>query len=278
MISDVQLQEWNRRGLIPGPAESEDQFAQRVELTLKIGTREEVDRVVNEALKEVSALYDISPDWVPIFYSNRGLGLWHGGGTVLDYVGGHVFPSVQLRSALQATGRYLGFYRIEEFLAHELVHVGRVAFEEHGFEEILAYRTSRSAFRRIFGPIARSGFEAWLFVMVLLVSISLDYFFYAMGWLEAALWTIWLYLFPLGLLIYGFWRLGRAHRIFRQCIAALTALTGDSDRARYVLYRLTDSEMRLFAKSTPEDIRVYVSSQRSIRWKVIKQTYFNLAG
>ncbi len=63
-------------------------------------------------------------------------------------------------------------YSIEEVLAHEFVHLVRYElfpYKEHlGFEEILAYQTSSSRFRRFLGPLlARPSDILWLLPLFL---------------------------------------------------------------------------------------------------------------
>lgn len=273
VVSDTQLLDWNRRGLIPGPNETHEQFLQRVALTLDRATRRETRDIIEAAQAQVLDLYDISPDWMPIQYSNKGLGLWHGGATLLEDVDGHPMATIQLRESLARKGRYIGLYSAVEFVAHEMVHVGRVAFEEHRFEEMLAYQTSPSRFRRVLGPVFRTGVEAWLFVISLLVSLALDYAFFSMDWVEAGSWALLMYAVPLGLLSFGLCRLMRAHLLLNRCLMRLTRLTFDRRIARHVLYRLTDVEVRLFAHVNLEQMQEYICKQGSIRWHVIKIAY-----
>jgi hypothetical protein len=274
MVAEAQLLAWNRRGLIPGPREDEKAFLHRVELSLQQRRTEEDSPSVEAAQRAVQELYDIYPDWVPIHYDDQGLGLWHGGATVIEAVEDTHLPTIQLRKKLARKGYYLGIYGLKEFLAHEMVHVGRVAFEEHGFEETLAYRTSPSALRRTIGPIFRTGKEAWLFSMALLISLGLDYFFFAMGWIETGLWSLLLYSVPLAMLGYGSWRLIRAHRLLRRCTERLVKLVSNPAKARFIAYRLTDTEVRKFASYTPDRIAEYARTETSLRWRILQVAYF----
>jgi hypothetical protein len=128
---------WDRRGLIPGPDESDEDFVLRAESALP---KDPVD------FSGVEGLFGISPDWVSVVIDNRGLRFWHGGFMEGD--------RLQLRKKVWG-------YQREEILSHELAHAGRIAFDEPKYEEILAYQSSRG-FRRFFGPIIQRSWEVYL--------------------------------------------------------------------------------------------------------------------
>src|SRR5262245_52150906 len=100
-------------------------------------------------------LFDCAPDWIPLFFSNYRLPFWQGGCTwILQRTEcDPPFALLQLNKAYKDHDVYLKFYRRDELVTHECAHVGRMAFDEPAFEEIIAYRTSPSPFRRWLGPI-----------------------------------------------------------------------------------------------------------------------------
>lgn len=129
-----------------------------------------------DAKKETKERFGITPDWVPIFFSNYQLYPWHGGSAWIFQLNDETPPSalLQLRKKLYTSPTLLGLYHRDELIAHELSHVGRMAFEEPAFEEVLAYTTARTSFRRYFGPIFQSAVESFLFMIVCVAILLLD--------------------------------------------------------------------------------------------------------
>lgn len=60
----------------------------------------------------------------------------------------------------------------EEVLAHELVHAARIGFQSIFFEEILAYQTSFSAWRRWGGPCLLFAWEGYVLLALSWISVS----------------------------------------------------------------------------------------------------------
>lgn len=154
MIADADLLALAKRGLIPGPAEPEDEFLKRAAKSKPLG-----QEAWDEASDITAALYGIQVDWVPCTYSNKKLPFWEGAATWVSEEG----TSIQLRTNFKK-GRYFG-YAQKEVLSHEAVHAARCKFVEPRFEEILAYRTSSNGFRRWFGPLFRRPWESITFLL-----------------------------------------------------------------------------------------------------------------
>jgi len=133
LLSDKELLLLNRQGLIPGPLESESDFIHRVAMTNRM--QSECNIPVSH-LKWVQihliALFDFSPHFLPVFYSNRSLAPWQG---AVSWIENSRIRSIQLREGFRK-GSYLGNSR-EEILAHEFVHAARSAFNDSHFEEFL---------------------------------------------------------------------------------------------------------------------------------------------
>jgi hypothetical protein len=236
----MQLLELNREGFIPGPGETEEQFLARVERSKKFF--DEGSWIpkphwdwVDQSLQEI---FDFSPRYVPVFYSNRDLRLWQGAAAWSD-------GTVQLREGFRK-GSYLGYAR-EEVLAHEAVHIARAAFQESRYEEFFAYLTSEKKWRRVLGPIVRRPWEVWPLMVAAVLGL----------WQVSALWA--------GL---GFIRLIRCHLRLRAASKQF-----DPKWAKAILLRLTDDEIDLFAKG--EDVEKYAFRQNCIRWKLIKLGYLD---
>ncbi len=132
---------------------------------------------------------------VQINYSNKGLRFWEAGCTWSD-------GSIQLRKVFEKKRVWL-LYSRDEIIAHEQVHAKRLHLEEPVFEEILAYRTSKSRFRRYWGPIFRTPKESLLFALTLLFPPFIP----------------WALLPILGLVAFGMMRLIRLQRIFSKAEA-----------------------------------------------------------
>lgn len=232
-LTNEQLLKFNRLGIIPGPEETHETFAKRADYCLKLKEQlgheftktlaaepSDDKEVIVSAVDELIPLYDIAPDWIPIFFSNYKLPFWHGGCAWIFQIAEDTPTAalIQLRRSFRHSARYLGIYDRHELLVHELVHVGRMSFQESQFEEMLAYRTSQSAFRRWFGPIIQSSIESVLFVLILGIIVIFDIFLIALNRFDAYLIALWLKLIPIGLVAYAWVRLWRRHKCFNHCL------------------------------------------------------------
>lgn len=283
MISDEQLRFFNEQGLIPGPDESEETFAKRADyclhlhegLSSRLGQdipfrpEERADlSFFSEATEETRQRFGISPAWLPIFFSNYQLYPWHGGCAWIFQLtkDAPTAALLQLRKSLHHAKKLLGFYDRDELIAHELAHVGRMAFEEPRFEEVIAYSTARSSFRRYFGPIVQSSFESFIFMILLIGIVVLDAVLllrYPFAYGQA----MWLKAIPLLLIALALGRLWNKQRTYKNCYRRLQNIF--QDKASPVLYRLTDKEIAQFAASNEEQIKEYMRSQSSLRWRII---------
>lgn len=286
-----QLLYFNTQGLIPGPDESAEEFAKRAdyclqlkshlstELKASLDSKESASpELLSPANEKLKLLYDFSPQWIPLFFSNYKLTAWHGGCAWIFQVAQDTPTAaiIQLRRTLQTSPRYLGIYHRDELLAHELAHVGRMEFNEPKFEELLAYNTSESTFRKWFGPIMQSSTESVVMVLLLFLIIVFDIFLIAMHRTDAYLMTWWLKTIPLALIGFGLLRLWKRHRIYNSCLEKLTDHLKSDFKARSVAYRLRDKEIILFANLNGEEIQCYAEEQakKELRWQVILKAYF----
>lgn len=292
-FTDEQLLDFNRQGLIPGPEESEIDFLKRCNycLNLKATIHSQLSQDIpflhedhastdflKDAFPKTKELYDIQPSWIPVFFSNYKLSPWHGGCAWIfqqdDYSPTGAF--FQLRQEFRNSKTYLKFYQRDELIAHELVHVGRMMFQEPKFEEILAYRSSDSLFRRFFGPIIEAAWESALFVFVLLFIFILDLSVIVMGRPEYYQAILWMKLIPLALVIGAFLRLAIRQKQFKACLKQLEEVVGDHQKANAIALRLQDKEMIAMGKWEKEQILNYAkqSGETSLRWKIIAKAYF----
>ncbi|MBS0622070.1 MAG: hypothetical protein JSR80_03830 [Verrucomicrobia bacterium] len=235
------FKEWNQRGLIPGPAESEEGFFKRAANAEPqvLGSEQE------EALQCLEALYGIRPDWVPITWSRKKLAFWQGGCAWVKSDQGLRSVALQLHPG--------NFYARKELLTHELVHAARLGFDEPKFEEYFAYKTSGLGYRRLLGPLFERLWEPYLFLgCAFLVPVSP---------------------FPLLLLLLlGGVRLFYRRLLLFRALKKLEVLLGA--KACHLLFRLTDREIAFFARSPLEEIQKYITLQKSLRWKMFRECYF----
>lgn len=286
-ISDQQLLDFNTQGLIPGPSETEEQFLKRANYCLNIKDllkdqlggqlpftpdTTAASEALNSALPTMQKLYGINPHWLPIYFSNHQLFPWHGGSAWIFQLteSSPTTALLQLRKAFYSSKTFLRLYSRDEVVAHEAAHVGRMLFEEPRFEELLAYRSSSSPFRRWLGPIVQSGKESAIFVFLLFLLIMADIFILTLGSFEAFAYVQSFKLFPVALIGLALVRLWRRHRQFRLCRKNL-AHTSDPEA---LIYRLTDKEIATFSRLSPEKINDYVKSATGLRWRQLRLAYF----
>lgn len=282
----INWKEWNSQGFIPGEEETESEFAERVAFCLKLEEHlfqtdsipfdkpdSESSKILEEAIPLTEELYGIAPRWVPLFFNNHQLLPWHGGCAWIFQLDEKTPTAafLQLRANFRHSPTYLGLYKRKELLAHELAHVGRMLYQEPQFEELLAYRSSLSPFRRWLGPILQSSKETLLFILSLGLVIIADFASLSAGpQMEHVSW--WIKSIPLLLLLLALIRLTYRHRQFNQCLKYLKALY-PSKIANHLIYRLTDAEIKQFSRSSPEQIQTYMTSVDSFRWKFLSSLY-----
>ncbi len=292
MMTD-QLIDFNRQGLIPGPDEDEPTFLDRANRCLRLKqtiitelkdntpfVQDELgsELVEQEAFSTTQTLYDIKPSWVPIFFSNRQLMPWHGGCAWIFQMKRESPPLavLQLRRNFARQDCFLG-YRRDELMAHEYSHVGRMAYQEPRYEEILAYRSSPSTFRRFFGPLFQNSYETLILMGLFLLCLAVDLVAMTQGspqtLISAQTWK----LLPLAYICYLLIRLVWRHRTFKSCRKKLCDTLKNSQFADAVIYRLTDSEIEHISRKSAEELLEFAreSANQSVRWQVIHNAYFS---
>lgn len=284
------LLEWNRQGLIPGPDETLSDFEKRVHYCLglketlgqQLSLPEKIDnplatQLMHEVAPITDKLFDMTPAWAPIIFSNEKLAPWHGGCAWIYQLTDETPTGAffQLRKAFASKTRFLGLYDRKELIAHESAHVGRMMFQEPKFEEFLAYRTG-SRFRQWFGPIIQSPWESIIFLLVLFFTVTIELGALVWGSPELYYSVTWMKILPLLLIGGGLLRLWLRHRQFNHCLKKLQMTLNDDHKANAVIYRLQDIEIAAFGKMNSEEVRKYATLQtdESLRWQVIANAYF----
>ena len=151
-------------------------------------------------------------------------------------------------------------YTRRELLAHEMSHIGRMMFQEPKYEEVLAYMTSPSLFRRWIGPLFSQNWEMMIFLILAIFVIMADVS--ALWW---GGWESYIAIFPLKWIPLAWlgWLLGRL---------TLKQLKINKLKKRYpiqFLYCLTDVEIDAFAQMTHDEVRAYAGNQACPRWTMI---------
>lgn len=287
-FTDAELLEWNRLGLFPSPDESEEKFLERVHNCLRLKEKLELDPsflqhqtsdILNTPLKEAHHFYGMEPSWIPVVFGNKHLAPWHGGCAWIFQMQeeGPLGAFIQLREAFLRSKTYLNFYQRDEIITHELAHVGRMAYNEPAFEEILAYRSSNRGFTKIFGPIVESSVESVIFLLSLAMVLLVEGYLLFNGEFSHPSLFFGLLALPLALILYGLFRLWRKQSQFNACLNILKLTLNNLQKANSVIYRLTDSEIYAFGKMTPEEVSAYAraESANTLRWRVINNAYFH---
>lgn len=290
--SSDQLKSWNQQGLIPGPDENEQDYVKRVHFCLHLGEElaKEADQpfpyaapdphsqsILANAAQITAPLFDIHPNWVPLFFHNYQLLPWHGGCAWIFQLNDRTPTAafLQLRKAFKNHTRYFGLYKRQELISHELAHVGRMMYQEPQFEEILAYQTSPSRWRRWLGPIVQSSKESMFIVLLLGIMILTDLASITLYSASTFSLSFWLKILLAFFVTVGIGRLIWRYWLFNRCLHHLSQLYDNPQQAHYLLYRLRDHEIRSFAFATPRKIREFIQSQlsSSFRWHFLMVNY-----
>lgn len=282
LLKKEDLLKWNRLGFIPGPKENEIVFLKRISHVLGYSRKKNKETQVSKYLWKKSLYrardkYDIFPIWTKIIYKNQGLNLWEGACTwVLENEEGEIASCfLQMKKAFLNKHLFLGIYLHEDVLLHEFSHVARMAYPDDKFEEIHAYKSDSSYFRRFLGG-ALNIFYLTLTALFFLLSNILNIFLF--GFLD-----IWKGYFFLSInvtcliftcfFILQFIYLKYLYLKTRSLLSDLVGLK----TACHILYRLEESEIKQFSSFSHDKILEFVKIQRkrNLRWKVIAYAYFD---
>lgn len=246
------------RGIFPGPSESEEDFLLRAEALKSLDSSPPV---------LIQRTFNVAPDWIEVVTASKGLYFWEGAATWIEENSeGKRWCKIQYKDTFLTR-----FYPKDEVIAHEMVHAMRLMFDEPRFEEILAYQTSQSRFRRYFGPLFSHPGESKLF----LGSVVLSWILY---WAEL-LFDVsfrggWILLLPLFVLGFGVFRLFRSQSIFAQALRRLKMAAQKDVNPLAIALRLTDAEVEQCAQWTPEEIRTFAAQENNLRWRQIHTMFF----
>lgn len=288
MTDYEELLKLNQEGFIPGPKEDLSLFLKRVELTKNFfedpnlffeNHKREKPFNFNDRVKKPNF------EWVKntlfnlfgftaqpfAFFSNEKLSIIHGAATWILKIDNIALPILQLRKGFKK-GTYL-FYDMEEILAHELCHFARAAFDEPKYEELFAYWTSSSIFRRIFGPIISQKLLYFLLPFFLALLFQYLNIFFPV-WIFHLIFFFFTY-YTLGVALFGIFNLFFKRWKFNRCFKKIFSILLDKNKTSCTIFRLTDKEIDLFSKLKKEQIEKYIENEKSHRWQIVKLAYFN---
>jgi len=221
-----------------------------------------------DACEATRPLYGFGIDWVPGFFINPSFGWLFGGCAFYFYP--DFFALFIVRKSFANRERWL-IYGRRELLAHELCHVARIGMASRVFEEMLAYQTATSSFRRVVGSVFRAPRDALLMLggtfLLLAAQVARTL------WLaNLRIWPFWALL--LGLLAFLGARLEHYRRVFDR--ARRNAARVAKDAALPLVFRCTDSEILTMSEmSDPGELANWfrVRAENSLRWQVVKARF-----
>lgn len=260
----------SRKGLFLGPNESLEQFAKRVHLMQHL--EKTLPQYALDAVSSITtSLFDFAFDTMPCCFGNKGLGVWEGAALWITEEDGARMPQIQLSTKFKMGSYYT--YSQEEVLAHEMVHAARIAFDEPKYEEILAYKTAKSSFRKWAGPLFGSSYESIVFVILLALGLTLQSvsFFFSIPFLSFAValsfvWLGWLMI-----------RLYRRQSVFKKAQEHIAACVKDPTKTLAVMVRMKDREIEECAKRAKKDVLEYfrMNAKSDARLKMIYLSYLS---
>lgn len=233
-------------------------------------TLEKDRRIPPEIMEEAAAIndsyYGFKINWVPGFFLSHSLGfLWGGCSISIPEENLSIFL---IRANFAKQKRWL-IYRRDELISHELCHIARLPMRDRSFEELFAYRSSPSGFRRYMGNCFQYSIDAILFIVpfFLLLLAQICQQFLHLTWLP----------------IYPFWILALSYPVFlmirNQVIrnhffkAKKKLERAGVENPMALLFRSTKTEIIEISKSY--DIQSYIDSKApsELRWKIIDSRF-----
>ena len=278
--------ELDTMGISPSPTETATQFADRLEalnlnfakmedslhntgeytvegVTVK-GTARIHEEIFAEPMERTSRLFGFRCDWVPgFFFPARPLSFFGG---YAFYFFPEFFAMFLARNEFRKRPKWL-FIERNELVAHEMCHIARAALESQAYEELFAYQTATTAFRRFTGGIFREQIDSFLFLgatfLLLFWQMARAFAFPQLpawpGW--AVLAADFTFLLVRHCLTY---------RRFTTARDKLTRLYGDEAVARTVLFHASDTEIPLLADTQNPAMLLDEWSKTQLRWQIVQ--------
>ena len=272
-------------GLSPAVGEGAEEFSKRLENLRKrlqefdrqLSSQNEVsfdgllakrqDRIprnlFDEPRKQTRQLYDFDCDWVPGFFCNPRFS-WLFGGCTYSYPP-DFFTVFIIGERLRRRKKYLCYDR-DEIFAHELCHVARAGLNSMEFEELFAYQTARSPFRRFLGGIMHSQQDTLIFLLACLFLVVAQVILPRF----AAVLPSWLGWLGFGVVMLFFLlRHMRSYGIYQRALRNLEmCCSGHTENARGLLFHATDKEIHQLASTDSPRTLLEQYSASELRWKI----------
>lgn len=268
-----QLLTLNKEGFLPLDGESIEAFTLRIKALRSFSQKKEILEQLNlkgarwATPEEVESLMEGTKDlfgfrfrFPYLLISNKRLPVWVPAMTWIAEKEGMKFPLIQL-----GPWKKMGPFT-KEVAAHEALHAFRHALSEDRFEELLAYHTSKRAWRRRISPLFASNFEAIFCALSLGISFLVGLFFSWYGGAALAFAT----------LVFFSARLILAHRVLDRAKRMLLELAPQVSPL-WILCRLSDREIVEAAKSSPQQFFSWIKENQvsNLRLKAIYEAYFS---
>ena len=290
------LVEFDNKGLLLGPDESLEDYVRRldslkrniealaqeldengqVELLNTHFSRDDVipPDVFRSAQSVTRNLYDFEIDWVPGFFANYRMGILFAGCAMYSH--DDFFAVFIVRKAFKAKEKWM-IYSRTELMAHELCHIAHIGFHTKDYEEIFAYQTSVSVFRKIFGGMLRTTTDTYLIlacvVCLLLAQVINVVTRPPAQWREFPMPLI--YSISMVGICFVFFRYVFCWRRFRKAKTNLGRVFSEPTGSA-VLFRCDESEIKEISKLKREtDLRAWLSKKlyASTRWRIIVKKF-----
>ncbi|MEX0961469.1 MAG: hypothetical protein WDZ28_01265 [Simkaniaceae bacterium] len=224
-------------GFIPGPGEDEEAFLTRIRFCKSCAKMPEeiLDKLPFSA--QPFEKENLSFPWLIVTKSKKHLPLWELGATwTVDKQ--KLIPILQIKNETLS---------LSELIAHEEVHIRRIAFDEPKFEEIMAYRRSEKSWRRLLGPLFFRPKEAVFLLIFLFTALVI----------EAGGGFMFGFILPLGYLGWLVKRLVAYQKLFRAFLKILRKEV--KERVDEAALLFTDQEIKISVKNqalqVPKDLR-----------------------
>ena len=283
------IQKLNQRGFIPGAAETLTDYTSRLskleELYKKFredlagsdgftieGTTFKKDQLIPKTLfKNAEAknleLYGFEIDWVPGFFYSPGA-LFGGCAFALPP---EFFTLFVLRPSFKTKEKWY-IYGRDELMAHELCHTARFALGSDKYEELFAYQTATSGFRRSFGSMVRSPMETYIFMGLIAALMGVQVYIYSQEVVDKT------YFLPVPVIVlmslmvlYGMGLAARQmfqNKTHKNILAKLGEL---SSNPAHLAFRLNDQEMDALAKAgdlSKNDLELILKQSKSDDFRI----------
>ncbi|MCF7852168.1 MAG: hypothetical protein K9M07_02885 [Simkaniaceae bacterium] len=275
------LKQLNHLGIIANHDESYEDFAIRVAMYLN--ARQDLKISESTPAFDLTELplqrdhlvngYDIDPYWVPILVGHQNLQLWEAACAWSLFKHNINIPLIQFRTSFLRKGAFLG-YSLNEVLSHEMIHAVRTQMQGKQYEELIAYRTSLSLFRRFLGPIFQNAKESLVYFLLCFVSLISSWAYALFNGLIVSF----VFFITLSFLItttgYGCLRLFRKQRVFNRLLLKLSKILRSVDPL-IIAIRLDDDEINTLSKLSIEEIKKQLQywKDHSLKWEQLFQSY-----